>query len=75
VAQLPEELRSQFELAGWYRIPGFAGEFEIWAESLASFLGREPTASERLFGVTSANGDTVVDIWWKRRLRLSQSTA
>jgi ATP-dependent Clp protease ATP-binding subunit ClpC len=75
VAQLPEELRAQFDLVGWYRVPGIADEFEIWAESLASFLGRQPTVSERLFGVAGVDGDTVVDIWWKRRLRLAQSTA
>lgn len=75
VAQLPEELRAQFDMVGWYRVPGFADELEIWSESLASYLGRQPTVSERLFGVAAVDGDTVVDIWWKRRLRLSQSTA
>jgi hypothetical protein len=69
VAQLPEKLRAQFVALGPYSVAGYANPLELWTESLEAFLGREPTASERLFGVAGLYPDTVLDIWWERRLR------
>jgi hypothetical protein len=69
VAQLPDEMRAQFVPLGSLRVPGLAGALELWTESLSSFLGREPSDSERLFGVAGLHKDTILDLWWERRCR------
>lgn len=68
VAQLPDELRTQFVSLGSFRVPGCAGTLEIWTESLSAFLGRKPTNTERTFGVAGLHPESLLDIWWERRL-------
>ncbi len=72
LASLPEDLRTQFVPAGHYRLGSSDEPIEVWTESLKAFLGREPTNSERLFGVESLHHDTVLDHWWERRTKNTQ---
>ena len=69
VRELPESVREQFVRLGSYRLADGTGPVEVWADSLRSLLGREPSDSERLFGFEGAHRTTVLDMWWGRRNR------
>lgn len=65
---LPRELREQVAPLGAFRVAGFGPSVEVWCETLDAFLGREPTNTEKMFGVSGADFDTLLDVVWTRRL-------